>query len=175
MFRADSAGTYIVTIIGNSLPGTGSHTSSGTIQVVDFTVSAGDVSPSTIAVSDLGTSSITIAPVNGFNGAVTLAVSTPSGLTCSFDHTTIQSPGTSTLSCTGITAGDYKVTVTAIGRSTFHQSSVTFHVKPAPSPTATSPTMFGLQLPQFFGVVGAVIVGITVAGVMVAVRRKKPS
>jgi uncharacterized membrane protein len=174
MLRADTAGAYLVTIMGDSLPGTGSHSSSGMIQVDDFTISAGEVSPSTISAGDLGTSSITIAPVNGFTGTVTLAVSAPRGLACSFDRTTVQSIGTSTLSCTGITAGDYKVIVTAIEGSTFRQTSLNFRVRPAPSPTATSPTMFGLQLPQFFGVVGAVIVGITVAGITVVMRRKKP-
>jgi uncharacterized membrane protein len=174
-FSADSAGTYLVTITGNNVPGTGSHTSSGTVQAVDFTVSAGDAYPSTISAGNSGSSSITIAPINGFTGTITLAVTPASGLACDFDHTTIQSVGTSTLSCTSNTPGDYKVIVTAIGVSTFHQTSLTFHVKPAPSGAATnSPTMFGLQLPQFFGLVGGVIVAITIAGVTVVVRRKRP-
>jgi hypothetical protein len=33
--------------------------------------------------------------------------------------------------------------------------------------------MFGLQMPQFFGLLGGVIVAITAAGVTVVVRRKK--
>jgi hypothetical protein len=175
-FSADSPGTYFVTISGNSLPGTGSHTSSGIVQVVDFTVSAGDISPSTVSAGNLGTSSITISPVNGYTGKVTLAVTSTDGLSCSFDRASIQSIGTSNLSCTSSTAGDYKVTVTAIGESTFHQTSLTFHVKPAASGAATNspPTMFGLQLPQFFGLVGTVIVAITIAGVTAIVRRKRP-
>jgi hypothetical protein len=175
-FSADSPGTYFVTISGNSLPGTGSHTSSGIVQVVDFTVSAGEISPSTVSAGNLGTSSITISPINGYTGKVTLAVTSTDGLSCSFDRATIQSFGTSNLSCTSSTAGDYKVTVTAIGESTFHQTSLTFHVKPAASGAATNspPTMFGLQLPQFFGLVGTVIVAISIAGVTAIVRRKRP-
>jgi hypothetical protein len=174
-FSADGAGTYLVTITGNSVPGIGSHASAGIVQAVDFTVSASDVSPSTISPGNLGTSSITIAPVNGFTGTITLAVTSSRGLACNFDHPTIQSVGTSTLSCTSNTPGDYKVFVTAIGESTFHQTSLTFHVKPSPlgAATTSSPTMFGLQLPQFFGLVGAVIVAITIAGVTAVVRRKR--
>jgi len=126
-----------------------------------------------ITAGSSGTSSITVAPVNGFTGTVTLAVSPPSGIACSFDHTTIQAPDTSNLSCTGNTPGDYTITVTAIGSSTFHQTSLTFHVGSAPAPVSPSPTMFGLQLPQFYSLLGGIIVAITVAGVTVVLRRKK--
>jgi hypothetical protein len=170
--NAGLTGTFLVTIKGNSLPGTGSHSSSGVVQVVDFTVSAGDVSPSTIAAGSSGTSSITVAPLNGFTGTVTLAVSPPSGIACSFDHTTIQSPGISTLSCTGNTPGDYMVIVTVIGSSTFHQTSLNFHVR-GPVQVSASPTMFGLQVAQFYTLLGGVIVAITVAGVTAVLRRKK--
>jgi hypothetical protein len=170
---ADSAGTFLVTIKGISLPGTGSHSSSGTVQVVDFTVSASAVSPSTITAGSSGTSSISVAPINGFTGTVTLAVSPPSGIACSFDHTTIQTSGTSSLSCTGNTPGDYTVTVTAFGSSTFHQTGLTFHVQSAASPVSTSPTMFGLQLTQFYSVLGGIIVAVAVAGVTVVLRRRK--
>ena len=172
-FNANTTGTFLVTIKGSSLPGTGTHSSSGIVQIADFTVSASAVSPSTITAGGSGSSSITVATVNGFAETVTLAVSPPSGIACSFDHTTIQSPGTSILSCTGNTPGDYTLTVTAIGSSTFHQTHVTFHVASAPAQVPTSPTMFGLQLPQFYTLLGGVIVAITVAGVTAALRRKK--
>ena len=171
--NAVTAGTFLVTIKGSSLPGTGSHSSSGIVQIADFTVTAGDVSPSTIAAGETGSSLIIVATVNGFSETVTLAVSPPSGIDCSFDHTTIQSPGTSTLTCTGTSPGDYKVTVTAIGRSTFHQTHLTFHVTGGPSQAPTSPTMFGLQLPMFYTLIGGIIVGVTVASVTVVVRRRK--
>lgn len=170
-FSAANAETYLVTITGSILPGTGSHSSSGVIQIVDFTVSASDISPADVATDISATSSITIAPINGFTGTLTLAVSPPSGLSCSFDHTTVESPGTSTLSCSAATSGDYKVVVTAIGESTFHQTSLTFHVR-ATQGAASSPTMFGLQLPQFFALVGGLVVAITVAGVTAVVRGK---
>jgi len=172
-FNADTTGTFLVTIKGSSLPGTGSHSSSGIVQIADFTVTAGAVSPSTITAGGSGSSSIAVATVNGFTETVTLAVSPPTGIACSFDHTTIPSPGTSTLSCTGNTPGDCTVTVTAIGSSTFHQTHLTFHVASAPAQVPTSPTMFGLQLPQFYTLLGGVIVAITAAGVTAALKRKK--
>jgi hypothetical protein len=162
-----------VTIKGTSLPGTGSHSSSGTVQISDFTITAGDVFPSTIKAGDSGSASITVASINGFAETVTLAVSPPSGIACSFDDTTIQSPGTSTLSCSGSSPGDYTITVTAIGSSTFHKTHVTFHVSSAPAQVSASPTMFGLQPPQFYTLLGGVVVAITAAGVTAVVRRKK--
>jgi len=171
--NSDTTGTFLVTIKGSSLPGTGSHSSSGIVQVADFTVTASTVSPSTITVGSSGSSSITVSPINGFSGTVTLAVSPPSGIACSFDHTTIQSPGTSNLSCTGNTLGDYTVTVTALGSSTFHQISLGFHVIPAPAQVSTSTTMFGLQPPQFYSLLGGIIVAITIASVSVVLRRRK--
>jgi hypothetical protein len=171
--NGDKTGSFLVTITGTSLPGTGSHSSSGTVQISDFTITTGEVSPSPIKAGDSGSASITVATVNGFSETVTLAVSPPSGIACSFDHTTIQSPGSSNLSCTGNTPGDYTVTVTAIGKSTFHQTHLTFHVASAPAQVPTSPTMFGLQVPQFYALLGGVIVAITVAGVTATLRRKK--
>jgi hypothetical protein len=171
--NGDKTGSFRVTIKGTSLPGTGSHSSSGTVQISDFTITTGEVSPSPIKAGDSGSASISVASINGFAETVTLAVSPSSGIACNFDHTSIQSPGTSTLSCTGSSPGDYTVTVTAIGSSTFHQTHVTFHVASAPAKVSASPTMFGLQMPQFFGLLGGVIVAITAAGVTVVVRRKK--
>lgn len=171
---ADSAGTFLVTVKGSSLPGTGSHSGSGIVQVMDFTVTAGPVAPSTIAAGGSGVSTITVAPINGFVGTVTLAVSPPSGIACSFDHTTIQSSGSSNLSCIGNTPGDYMVTVTAMGSSTFHQTLLTLHVGSAPAPVSASPIMLGLGLPQFYSLLGGIIVVVAVAGVTVAVRRKRP-
>jgi uncharacterized membrane protein len=171
--NAQATGTFLVTIKGSSLPGTGSHSGSGVVQISDFTVSAGAVSPSTLTAGESGISSIAITPINGFTGPVTLAVSPPSGIACSFNHTTIQSPGTSNLSCASNTPGDYTVTVTALGSSTFRQTQLTFHVGPGPVQVSASPTMFGLQLPQFYSLLGGVIVAIAIAGVTVALRRKK--
>jgi uncharacterized membrane protein len=171
--NADKTGTFLVTIKGASLPGTRSHSSSGIVQVADFIITASAPSPSTINAGGSGKSSITIAPINGFSGTVTLAVSPPSGIACSFDHITIQSPGTSNLSCTSNTPGDYAVAVTALGASTFHQTSLTFHVGAGPTQVSSSPTMFGLQLPQFYTLLGGVIVAITVVGVTAVLRRKK--
>jgi hypothetical protein len=171
--NADKTGTFLVSITGKSLPGTGSHSSSGVVQVSDFTITAGASSPSTIQAGGSGTSSIAISPINGFSGTVTLSVSPPSGIACNFDHTTIQSTGTSNLSCTGQTPGDYTVTVIATGASTFHQTSLTFHVSSGPSPAANSQTILGLQLPQLYTLLGGVVVAITIGGVTAVLRRKK--
>src|SRR5207249_9595866 len=135
----------------------------------DVTISS-TAPPSTNA-GQSSTSTITVSPVYGFTGTVTLAVSTPSGITCTLDHTTLQGSGTSTLTCSSNTPNDYTVTVTANGGASSHNTAQTFHVSAVPSPAAPAPTILGLL---FYVIIGVVIVA--VFGVIaVAIRRRNAS
>src|SRR5438046_3135027 len=110
-----TVGNYTVTITATSGPLM--HKITIAVNVVDFQVSAGPVTPSSILVGSLGSSTITLPVLNGSTGIVALSAppSTPSGLTCSLSLTRLtlpHSPTTSVLTCRATAPADYIVTVT---------------------------------------------------------------
>ncbi len=113
-----SAGTYTVTVTG-MLAGV-THNLIVTYTVTDFSVNA-SLSTVTVNVGVLGNSTITVAPLNGFTGTVTLSFIAPSGLACTLSSTSISlgAAQTSTLSCSSFSssAPSYQVTVTVIDAS----------------------------------------------------------
>jgi len=95
------AGGYTVTVNG---VGSVTHTKALSVTVIapDFTISASPLAPATIAPGAASTSTITIAPVNGFTAAValtcTVAPSATRGPTCAFNPASVSGgTGTSTL------------------------------------------------------------------------------
>ena len=104
---ATPIGTSNVTITGTS--GSLSHDTSVSLTVnpilppPDFTIAASSLSPATVPAGGSATSTITIAPVNGFNGTVSLSCSaiTPSVTplpSCSFNPSSVANgSGTATL------------------------------------------------------------------------------
>jgi len=137
-----AAGNFVVTITGTS--GSLSHSATVSYSVVaqDFSVSA---SPIAVPVNAgaAGTSTITVAPINGFTGTVTMmSTISPAGLTCSLSPSSVVLGGsqTSTLSCSG-PAGLYTVTVTGTSGSMTHTVTVTYTVQDfsvTPSPTSVN-------------------------------------
>jgi len=130
------AGNYLATVTGTSA--TLSHSTIVIYHVTtpapqDFTISA---NPTNVALNTgvAGSSTITVSPINGFSGTVTLSVTTNStNLACTLSASSITGgTGSSTLSCTGSLAGNYLATVTGASGSLSHSTSVTFAV--------TSPT-----------------------------------
>ena len=99
----------------------------------DFTISA---SPSslTVAQGNQGQSTITTTVVNGFNNAIALSASgAPSGVTISFNPTSIPAPGAGTSAMTitvgsTTTPGTYPITVTGSGGGKQHSTTVTLTV-----------------------------------------------
>ena len=132
------AGNYLATVTGSS--GGLSHSATVTFHVQNFTIAA---SPTSVSVNagTTGTSTITVAPVNGFAGTVTLAVTTNStSLSCTLGATTITgASGTSTLSCTGSPPGNYGATITAASGTTLsHSANIAFHVQDFTITSSTS-------------------------------------
>ena len=128
--NSGTAGNYLATIAGTS--SNLSHSATVVYHVAnapDFTVSANPTSL-TVNVAVAGNSTITVAPLNGFANAVTLSVNTNStNLVCKLSATSIASgSGTSILSCTGSTAGNYLTQVTGTSGTLSHTASVIYHI-----------------------------------------------
>lgn len=68
-----------------------------------------------------GNSTIAVTNVNGFAGSVDLVATSSTDLYCTLIPTRIMGgPGNSTLSCSGLTAGNYTVTVTGTSGTLSH-------------------------------------------------------
>jgi hypothetical protein len=141
---ATPTGTSNVTVTGTS--GSVSHDTSVSLTVnpvpppPDFTIAATALSPASVAAGGSATSTITIAPLNGFNGTVNLSCSsiTPAvtpAPTCAFVPASIASgSGTSTLTIsTSATTptGTYTMTVAGAG-SANHSTTVNLTITAAP-------------------------------------------
>jgi len=128
-------GTVTITIAGAS--GNLSHATTITLTVTplpNFTLAA---SPSSLAVTQgtIGTSTISVAPQNGFTGNVNLSASgLPSGVTASFspNPATATSTLTLTASTTAIT-GAATVTITGTSGSLSHSTSISLTVRMVPT------------------------------------------
>src|SRR5205807_4926846 len=114
---------------GGCCNGNGAYLSTATLTSgaagPDFSLSA---SPSTLSIvqGSNGPSTITVAPLNGFNGSVSLSASgLPSGVTAAFNpaSTTTTSSLTLTASSTA-TAGTSTVTITGTSGSLTHTTTV---------------------------------------------------
>src|SRR5215468_8970458 len=127
-----TTGTATVTVTGTS--GTLTHTTTITLTVnapaaPDFTLSA---SPGSLSVvqGNSGTSTITVNPLNGFTGSVTLSNSAlPSGVTASFgtNPTTSTSVLTFTASSTA-TTGTSTITITGTSGSLTHTTTISLTI-----------------------------------------------
>ena len=94
----------------------------------DFTLTASPTSV-TVSVGVADTSTITVGPLNGFTGDVSL---TSDNASCSLTPATVSGgSGTSTLSCTFSTTGSFVVTVTGTSGSLVHTATVDFTVTAA--------------------------------------------
>lgn len=129
-----SAGNSTVTITGTS--GALTHSTTATLSVVapDFSIS---VSPGSTSVSPGGTATytVTVSPLNGFSGAVSLAVSgLPSGASPTFTPASISTSGSSTLTIiTGSTVGSSTLSITGTSGTLMHSTSAVLNVTTAGS------------------------------------------
>src|SRR4029077_2682285 len=131
-----TAGSYAVSVTGTSWPlanYTGVYVTV-TNPTPDFTITA---TPGT-AIADGDTaavSTITINPLNGFSGTVTLSHNAlPNGVTClAFSPPTVTGSGQSSLSCTSTSAGSYQVTITGTSGSLHPTATATFTFTPTSS------------------------------------------
>jgi len=108
-----SAGTYQVTVAGTSA--TNSHSTTISVQVTkpDFSIAASPTSL-TITRGSTGHAAISVSPLNGYTGTVTLTASTIRGITCTFSPQSLNSGNSAmTITVSSSTArGTYTITVT---------------------------------------------------------------
>ena len=127
------AGTYPITVTGN---GGGVQKSTTvmltvTAPMLDFTISA---SPSTETVrrGSRATYTVTLTPVNGFNGTVNLSLTgCPGNSTCSFTPVSLTPPGNSTLTVATTSRthqGTYTLTITGTSGTLRHSTNVSLTV-----------------------------------------------
>ncbi len=132
----------------------------------DFSI--GSIQPMTFETGSSGTATVAFTAQSGFSSSIRLSINAPSGLTCSFDHTTIKGSGTATLTCNG-QPGTYTVTIKASSGYSTHSAPTTVTVKAANAPS--QPTN-GLPLTYIY--IGAAIAAVVVIGVAFFLIRRKP-
>ncbi|HXN49217.1 MAG TPA: protease pro-enzyme activation domain-containing protein [Bryobacteraceae bacterium] len=129
-----ATGTYTITVTGTSGSTTAFATVSLTVTAApNFSITA---SPSSVSVvqGNNGTSTITTAVAGGFNSAISLSASgQPSGVTVTFNPSSIAAPGSGTSTMTmavasTVATGTYTITVTGTGGSITHTTAVTLTV-----------------------------------------------
>jgi VCBS repeat-containing protein len=133
--NATSAGVYMLTITGSS----GNLTQTTTVNIVvgiDFQVSIAPTSQ-TVTVGGSTSYTVTITPVNGFSGVVSLSVSNlPAGAVGSFSPSTVSGSGSSTLTistASSTPSGNYPlITITGGSGTLSHIANVTLNVIPPP-------------------------------------------
>jgi len=121
--------TYNLTVTGTS--GALTHTTMVALNVVppaDFSISA---SPTTVTAAQGASAptTITVTPVNGFNGAVALSVTgLPTGATGSFNPASTTSTSVLTLDAGTAATGTYTLTITGTSGALSHTTTVDFTV-----------------------------------------------
>ncbi|TMI45474.1 hypothetical protein E6H19_04610 [Candidatus Bathyarchaeota archaeon] len=124
---------FNVNISGVGSPGTASHSTTATFTftgVVDYTI--GVSSPADFNTGATGSSTITITPLNGFMGTVTLTtvISPSTGLTanCPTSLTVTTGVVTGTCSPSSSAPGTYGISISASGGGHTHTNSFASHV-----------------------------------------------
>jgi hypothetical protein len=160
-----TTGMSTLTITGTS--GALSHTTTISLTVSatatpDFSLSA---SPSslTVAQGSKGSSTITVAPHNGFTGSVTLAASgLPTGVTASFGTTPTASTSTLTLMAgASATTGTSTVTITGTSGALSHTTTVALTVNASVLTLIARPTMLSFNYQIGSTVPGAQSISVT--------------
>ena len=115
-----------------ALTGTTTQTPAFTISATSASVQAGSSGPSTVTTSVSG----------GFNSAVGLTYSAPSGISVTFNPTSIAAPGSGSSTATvtvasGVAAGNYSITVTGTGGGLTQSTIISLTVTSAAQPAFT--------------------------------------
>jgi hypothetical protein len=150
-----SSGTSNLTITGTA--GSISHNISMGLTVnapvsPDFSITASPLSPASVAAGGSSDSTITIGPINGFNGAVKLSCSSPPpGISCSFVPPSPSLGAAAVMSVltvatsAGAQVGTTNLIINGVSGSISRDVSVGLTVTPAPPPPDFMITALGLS------------------------------
>jgi Abnormal spindle-like microcephaly-assoc'd, ASPM-SPD-2-Hydin len=129
-------GTYDLFVVANGIPSSAAVVT--VVAIADFSLTANPTSLS-IAQGSSGTSTITVVPVNGFNGSVNLTASgLPSGVTAQFAPNPTTSTSTLTLTASGsATQGTSTVTITGTSGALTHTTTIQLTITAGHSPAVT--------------------------------------
>ena len=133
---AAKAGNYTITVSGSA--GAATHAATVSLKVENFQLTASALAPASIAAGSSSTSSVTVAPANGFAGDVSLSCGSgmPTGVSCSFSPAKITGgSGHSTLTVnttSSAAAGAVNVTVEGTSGSDDHSVSLNLTLQTAP-------------------------------------------
>ncbi len=137
------AGTYTLTLTGTSSGLVHTATTTLVVNVPDFSI-AGSPASRTIAAGASTTYAATIGALNGFTGAVNLAVlGLPSGASGTFSPATVTNSGTSTLTVTtsaSTPTGAYTITLRGASGSLVHTTPITLVIGAPDFTVAVSPS-----------------------------------
>ncbi len=147
-FNSSKGGIYAVTIRATN-SSTVRNSNIVTVHVQDFTLSASTISIVGLNPGAQATSTITVAPIQGFSGTVALSINPSTGLTASLDKTSLPGgSGTSTLTVSAPGAGNYTVEVTGTFGSLAHSVTVSVNVVDfdmTASPISLGPLNIGVR------------------------------
>jgi hypothetical protein len=138
-----AAGKYTITVTGSAASGSHTTTVALTVALSDFSLSASPTS-TTVYTGATGTVGISTATTVGSAQSVSLSASgAPSGVTISFNPTSVTSGNSSTMSIdvgSSAPAGTYTITVTGTAASGSHTTTVTLTVALSDFSLSASPT-----------------------------------
>jgi len=148
-----SGGTFTVTVTGKTPSMTGtpvilSHSTMVTVNVMDFTLTSCSPQPVVVNQGGNGSCAITVTPVGGFTGTVTLSFTNNGTITAAISPTTITISGTATLTVTTTGAtplGLYVFNVTGTSPGLSHSTGATFKVTQIICPSCAPPDMTQMQ------------------------------
>jgi subtilase family serine protease len=132
-------GTYNYTVTGTSGSITASATGSFTINTPNYSISASKAQVS-VPIGGAATTSIIVAPTNGFSGSVTLAITgLPTGVTATLNPATDTTTSTLTFTAASTAAAGYSnIVIQGTYAGSISQTTVLLHVLPAQTATTTS-------------------------------------
>jgi Domain of unknown function (DUF4082)/Bacterial Ig domain len=134
-------------VVAASTPVTLSASYGGVTQTASLTVTAApnytlSASPANLNITQgtSGTGTVTVTPLNGFSGSVSLSASgMPSGVTASFSPNPANTTSTLTLAASNAaTTGTFTATITGTSSTLTRMTTITLTVTPPPLPTVSS-------------------------------------
>lgn len=134
-FNRDGRSDIVVDAVGQSnaaAAGVVSFLNTAQPPAPNFVISSTTLTPATVSPGNSATSTVTLASISGFTGAVTLSCTgLPNGTTCNFPQSSVNSPGTSTLTTATSSAtpiGTYQLAITGTSATLSHSVPVSLTI-----------------------------------------------